>query len=220
MGQKKRFLHIFLFSTKNCGEHGAERGSVILLTLLALVTLLGLGIATITTVRGDLRASGSDKFSRVALYSAESGVAAAMEYLRSNCSATKLFSDFVEPSNHDPQQPVGIMGNAAPPGAAGNPFLPELGGEYVVTLLNNPSDPGFSDGNDTDGQLIVRAIGMGPDQSQTIVEVEIENAVCLAQYCSQDYAQRGLTARNDNNATAACSRRVTNAAARLITTGG
>lgn len=196
-----------------------QRGSVILLSLLALVAMLGLGLVTITTVQGDMRASGSDKFSRIALYAAESGVAASMEFLRNNCNATQLFSGFVEPLNTNPQQPVGIVGNDARPGAAGNPFMTETGGSYIVTILNNPSDPGFAAGDDTDGQIIVRSVGTGPDQSQAIVEIEIRNDSCLSQFCEQEYAQRNLTSRNDSNATAACSRRVTNAAARVIQTG-
>jgi hypothetical protein len=186
----------------------------------ALIAMLGMGLRSISAVRGDLRASGSDTFSRVALYAAERGAAAAVEMLRNHCSATEPFSAFVEPSNQAPQQPVDILGNGAAPGEPGNLFRPETGACYTVSLPNNRSDPGFAAGNDLDGQIIVRAVGTRPDQAQAIVEIEVRNDVCLGQYCDQDYAQRNLTARNDSNATAACSRRVTNAAARLIRTGG
>lgn len=183
-----------------------ERGAALMVALIALVALLGIGGITILSVQSELRSSGRDRFQNVALYAAESGVAAGMEYLRNACHPTNLYSALVEPRNLDPQYPDGIYGNRRKPGEPGNPFLDTLRAWYEVAILNNISDAGFTGGDDADAQVILRVVGHGPDRSVVTLEVEVRNDHCVAEFCASDYAQRGQSAMN--SADALCSQAI------------
>lgn len=183
-----------------------ERGAALALTLIAITALLGLGALTVLSVQTEIASGGQSRFSQSALYAAESGTAAGMDFLRMNCNIPGLFSAWVEPNNTNPQQPPDILGNGKRPGEAGNPFTDDLDLWYTVEILNNRADPQFASGSDEDGVVIVRATGRGPDQTVAIVELEIYNQQCVKKFCESEYAQRGVTSRND--AFAACSSRI------------
>lgn len=195
----------------------SERGAALILTLIAVSALLGLGALTLLSVQTELASTGQSRFNQSALYAAESGVAAGMDFLRNNCSPQALFTPWMSPSNQSPQQPVQIVGNGLKPGASGNVFSPDSDVWYEVSLLNNIEDPKFAVGVDWDGTVILHVVGHGPDQTVVTLEVEVQNTNCLATFCEQEYAQRNVTARNDANA--ACSARVTSGTLRTMTPG-
>lgn len=153
-----------------------EAGAALVVTLVTITALLVLGALTVRNMRAEpVRARTTD----AALYAAESGVAAAVQHLRGRCPD---FSPLVEPKNHAPQRPAEIAGNGVRPGAPGNLFDrvdPDADSWYEVTLLNNPGDPGLDAGDDTDGVLVVRAVGHGPGRTSATVEVEVR-ADCAA----------------------------------------
>src|SRR6185503_15250863 len=97
-----------------------ERGAALALTLIAITALLGLGALTVLSVQSELASGGQSRFTTTALYAAESGTAAGMDFLRQNCSvessSTPLFSLWVEPNNVDAQKPSAIVGNGIKPG--------------------------------------------------------------------------------------------------------
>jgi hypothetical protein len=192
-----------------------ERGAALALTLVAITALLGLAALTVLSVRTELVHSGQSRFTQAALYAAESGAAAGMDFLRTNCSTTSLFSQWVTPSNTAPIKPTGIYGNGARPGGSENPFLADSDLWYEVVILNNTTDARFQDGLDTDGIVILRSTGHGPDQTMAAIELEILNAECLGAFCAQEYAQRGMGARNDANA--ACSAQISSGTLRTFT---
>jgi hypothetical protein len=200
----------------------SERGAALTLTLIAVSALLGLGALTLLSVQTELSSAGQSRFNQAALYSAESGVAAGMDFLRNNCSTQTgvgggLFTPWMSPANSSPQKPVNIVGNGLKPGVSGNVFSPDADVWYEVSILNNREDQGFAAGTDNDGTAILHVVGHGPDQTVVTLEVEVQNTSCLATFCEQEYAQRNVTARNDANA--ACSARVTSGTLRTMTPG-
>jgi hypothetical protein len=182
-----------------------QRGSILMVSLLALVALLGLGVVTMLAVRSDSAASGHGRFHQMALYAAESGVHAAMDFMKVTCANGGELSDFMEPSNVNPQSPAGIFGNHIVHGQPGNPF--SSGNVwYEVTLLNNATDPGYVAGDDEDGQVVVRAVGHGPNNVTTMVEAEVLALSCLVMFCEKEYAQQGMDSRNGMSAV--CSKAI------------
>jgi hypothetical protein len=185
-----------------------------MVSIIALVALLGIGVVSMIAVRSDTKASGSDRFLQLALYAAESGSNAGMDYVRGACSGTSTLSSLVEPNNVNPQQPAAIYGNDIRPGEPGNPF--STGAWYEVTILNNLDDPGLAAGNDTDIRVIVHSVGHAPDGVSTTVDVTVLVASCQAA-CEKEYAQQGMDARNGGSAV--CSTQLT-LGATLRTMGG
>ncbi|MCA9679299.1 MAG: hypothetical protein H6708_31405 [Kofleriaceae bacterium] len=179
-----------------------QRGNAMVLMLLALSGLAALGGLTALSVRGGLDAAGHDRFKAVALYAAESGAAAAIDFVRQQAVQGTQLSDLVEPDNVDPQRPAGIVGNEIGPGDVGNPLSPDMQAWYEVEILNNPTDTGLAAGDDTDGRIVIRSTGHGPDGAVAQVEWEVRSNFSggTASHCP-GYGQRGLAedgaGRND-----------------------
>src|SRR5262245_48617200 len=92
-----------------------ERGAAMIVVMTVMLTLAGVAAITLVGVQSEMRSAGSTRFRQAALYAAESGVASGMDFLRGRCNATTRFSDWVEPSADDPQQPTEIVGNGIEP---------------------------------------------------------------------------------------------------------
>ena len=185
----------------------SERGATLIVALVAVVALLGIGMVTMLSVRSDTVASGADRFQQVAMYAAESGAAAGVDFLRTNCStnaSSPLFSALVEPNNVNPQMPGSIVGNNQQPGQSQNPFTASPNTWYQVSILNNQEDTGLAAGNDNDGIVILRASGYGPSQTKVTVDLQVRLPACISSFCATDYAQKNQTAYNTAFA-AACS---------------
>ena len=151
-----------------------ERGSVVIIAMLAMVALISLGGLSTLVVRGGIASSGHDRFRSIALYAAESGVAAASDYLRGRVELTDGWSSFVNVNNNPPFTTNEIPGNGKKDGEPGNLFSPDLKAWYEVVILNNLDDnPGFAAGNDTDHRVIIRSTGHGPAGTIARIEVEI-----------------------------------------------
>ena len=195
---------------------GRERGAALAVTLIAITALLGLGALTVLSVRTELSSSGQSRFNQVALYAAESGASAGMEFLRTNCNPTTRCSAWVSANNSNPPSPTGIFGNGIQPGRSGNPFATDSQLWYQVSILNNIEDEGFATGIDNDWTVIIRSIGFGPSGTIATVEMEVQNSTFLAAFCAREYAQRNVTSMNDANA-GACAPRVGSGTLRTIT---
>ena len=151
---------------------------VMMIVLVALGTIAGL---TVISVQGGSATANTHRFSSMALYAAESGAAAAMQFLKANVhpetgpAADRYFSLLVEPGNTSPQSPAGIPGNNLQPGATGNLLSSDQQGWYEVTLLNNRSDPGLVAGNDLDGIILIQVTGHGPNGAIKKLEWEVRS---------------------------------------------
>jgi hypothetical protein len=151
---------------------------VMLTVMVALGTIAGL---TVISVQGGSATTNAQRFSSMALYAAESGAAAAMQYLKANVhlpgAAQPYFSDLVNKNNDPPPSPPEIPGNNILPGAAGNLLSNDQQGWYEVTLLNNPNDPGI--GSDTqrdrDGIIRIQVTGHGPNGAMKKIEWEVRS---------------------------------------------
>jgi hypothetical protein len=139
-----------------------QRGSALVISVLVLTGLITLGGLTVLSVQGGVGAAGHERHKSSALYAAESGAAAAMDYLRRNIDTLANWSAFVSPANLAPHSPAGIVGNGVLPGEPGNLFAADVNAWYEVEILNNRDDPQFAAGSDDDGRVIIRATGERP----------------------------------------------------------
>jgi Tfp pilus assembly protein PilX len=175
-----------------------ERGATLIVALIAVVALLGIGMATMLSVRSDTAASGADRFQQIALYAAESGANAAIDFLRNNCETNgTFFSQYLGLS------PTGITGNGIQPGQTGNPFTASPNTWYQVTIQNNTTETNAA--VDSDGVVVLHSVGYGPNQTQATIEVEVKSPRCIATFCAGDYAQRNRGARNDTQGLGVCA---------------
>ncbi len=176
-----------------------ERGAALIVAIIAVVALLGIGMVTMLAVRSDTSASGADRFQQIALYAAESGAAAGIDFLRSNCKVDgTFFTQYVG------QSPPGVTGNGIQPGQTGNPFTNSPSTWYQVTINNNITATEAVAGTDGDGIVVLRSVGYGPNQTQATIEVEVKNPDCVATFCAGEFAQKNRGAMNDTAAIGAC----------------
>jgi hypothetical protein len=174
-----------------------QRGSVLVVAMIALVALATLGSLTVVTVRSSLSGTTHDQFKAVALSAAEAGVSVGIDFARKNLDPQILWSNLVHPNNVQPG-PAPIPGNGVKPGQAGYLFSADSNAWYEVEILNNIDDGppvtefgvtrhrGFIDGNDTDGRIVIRSIGHGPNNASVRLEVEIQSPVVFGTPCNTD----------------------------------
>ncbi|MGE0549014.1 MAG: hypothetical protein AB7O24_10735 [Kofleriaceae bacterium] len=180
----------------------SQRGNSLVLAMIILTALGTLAILTVLGVRGGLRATANDRFHSMAMYAAESGGAAAMDYLRANISAGTKWSAFVDPcpSGTDPLAVArfegNITGNNVAHGVAGNPFSTDNPARYYVVIYNNRGDSGLVAGDDTDARVVIRSTGYGPDGAVAIIEWEVTTQVAATSNPCQVYAQEGQSETN------------------------
>ena len=65
----------------------SQRGNALMISMIVLTGLAALGNLTVVTVQGGSTAAAADRFHTIAMYAAESGGAATMEFLRTNVSS-------------------------------------------------------------------------------------------------------------------------------------
>lgn len=174
-----------------------ERGNIVIVAMLILVALISLGGLTTLSVQGGIAGSGHDRFRSIALYAAESGAAVGMDYLRKNIHDTDKWSALVVANNNEASllAPGEIAGNEVRPGASGSLFSTDIRAWFKVEILNNLDDTGFAAGNDTDGRVILRSTGYGPNGTVARVEwtVSQSGVIGLGRPCPS-YAQGGIDA--------------------------
>jgi hypothetical protein len=163
-----------------------QRGNSLLLALIVMSALATLGSLTVVSMQSSLKTSTNDRMQTIALYAAESGAAVTMNYLRRTFDATAPGGNKWTPWGIDlaannlnvPYIPQArIPSNQVRPGALNNLFSPDQNAWYEVQLLNNRDDTGFTVGGgagDTDGVVIIRSTGHGPQGSVAIVEWEVQ----------------------------------------------
>jgi hypothetical protein len=151
-----------------------QRGNSLLLALIVLSSLAALGSLTVVSVQSSLKASTNERSQAIAMYAAESGGAMAIEFLRTNYDPVNFWSNFVSPNN-TPTIPLGLPSSGAAPGAVDNPFTIDQNASFTVEVFNNRDDPRYADvfPNDSDGQVVLRVTGRGPQGSVAILEWEL-----------------------------------------------
>jgi len=158
--------------------------------MIVLAALGTLSALTVVSVQGGIATTGNDRFHAIAVYSAESGAAAAMDFLRTNINLSTGWKSYISPNNASPPQP-NLPGNNQDAGAAGNVFSSDILGSYSVQILNNRTDTGFATGNDNDKRVVIHSTGYGPNGAVAVIEWEItgQSVTGLGRPCSV-YSQR------------------------------
>ena len=177
--------------------------------LLAMIVLTGLGalaVLTVASVQGGTTTASNDRFQSIATYAAESGGAAAVEYLRANVHPTDGWRAFVTPNNAAPVVPAQILGNDKVAGASGNPFSADMNASYHVEIFNNRGDVGYAAGLDADMRVVIRSTGYGPNGAVAIVELEVASGTDAAQRPCTGYAQENMS--EDNSALNECLKNI------------
>jgi hypothetical protein len=179
-----------VFSTPQRPVRNRERGNSLVLAMIVLAALGTLSALTVVSVKGGIATVGAERFHAIAVYSAESGGSAAMDYLRKNVNLATGWKSYVSPANANPPQP-NLPGNNQANGAAGNLFSADVQGWYSVQILNNRDDSGFTTGDDNDKRVVIRSTGYGPNGAIAVIEWEInaQTVTGLGRPCSV-YAQR------------------------------
>lgn len=184
--------------TNSSARSNRERGSVLVVAMVALVALATLGGLTVVTVRSSLSGTTHDQFKAMALSAAEAGIAVGIDYARQNLQPGVLWTDLVVPNNTLPEALPPMPGNGVKPGEPGytNTFSPDANAWYEVVILNNDDDgpaftefgsttyTGFRDGIDTDGRIIIRSTGYGPNNASARIDVEIQTPTVMGTACN------------------------------------
>jgi Tfp pilus assembly protein PilX len=166
-------------STRQRGT-ASQRGTAMVVTLIALTGLGTLGTITMLSVEGGLSAATADRSHAIALLAAESGAAAGLDFLRRlSYSQYNWFSNNIRASNIGAETPPAIRGNERMPGQSGNVFSADMKAWYRVTIYNNETDPNFansstSDSIDSDGFVVLESIGYGPNRAVATIRVEVQ----------------------------------------------
>ena len=177
--------------------------------LLAMVVLTGLATIsalTVVSVEGGFKTTANDRFHSIAVYAAESGGAAAMEYLRANVSPTQGWKAFISASNATLVPLPAIYGNNVLPGVTGNPFSTDVRAWYHIDILNDRADPGYATGFDSNLRVIIRATGHGPNGALAILEWDVASGTDSTQRPCTGYAQENLS--EDNSGTNECLKNI------------
>lgn len=178
-----------------------------------------MGAVTLLSMQSEMVSAGQSRFQTQALYAAESGVSAGIDYLSNSWGGDFKFSASISANNAAPPVPTQLLGNGIRPGQTGNLFSAGTDLWYEVAIYNNVNDTGFATGIDDDGVVILRSTGHGPDNTTAVIEVQVYNGAGMSNWCAQEFAQRNLTSRND--ARAMCGEQVdATAVTRTITPGG
>jgi Tfp pilus assembly protein PilX len=186
--------------TNSSARRNRERGSVLVVAMIALVALATLGGLTVVTVRSSLSGTTHDQFKAVALSAAEAGIAVGIDHARRTLQPGLLWSNEVFPNNILPEALPAMAGNGVKPGLPGNIFSPDANAWYEVVILNNVDDgpsitefgatayTGHRDGIDTDGRIIIRSIGHGPNNASARIDVEIQSPTVMGAACNSGLA--------------------------------
>jgi Tfp pilus assembly protein PilX len=144
-----------------------QRGNSLLLAMIVMSALATLGGLTVVSVQGSLKASTTDRTQKIAMYAAESGAAAAIDFLRHQNNWNGWMSQRGNPN------PIVLPFNSnnKQPGDSNNLFSPDQNAWYTVSIYNDPYEGSTFDGN---FRVIVESTGHGPQNSVTVVDWEIQ----------------------------------------------
>lgn len=184
----------------------SQRGNIIVIAVVVVASLIGVAGIAAMSVQSNIASTGTDRAKVIALYAAESGAVAAMSVLHSNYSEATQWqvwfgtarSSLIDsiPSNN---QPACAEDGDSDCNAY---FAADQQARYEVIVLNNQTDPqavwdatvgGFM-GSDSDGRVVIRSTGFGPNNATARIEWEVGNpAAATAIEDCPNYAQRGMS---------------------------
>lgn len=184
-----------LSPTKMPRPRERQRGAVLIVVLMLMVTLFGLGMAALWMTNGNLEVSGNINQRTQALYVAQAGLERARAVLNATAptAVSALLSASGNPEDDVPSSldangiPVGagailidgttpLRGIVYPPTSFGrtggtvNAPRSTVMGSYTVWVRNDTGECRLgSYTTDTNGTVVVRARGLGPDNRTTVI---------------------------------------------------
>ena len=172
-----------------------QRGAVLLVVMMLMITLFGLGMLSLWTTNGNLEVSGNINQRAQALYVAQAGVERARAIL--NATAPSAVSALLKASgNPEDDVPASLDGSGNPVGAgailidgttpvrnivyppasfgrtAGTVSAPRavVMGSYTVWVRNDTGECRLGNyTTDSNGTVVVRARGLAPDNRTTVI---------------------------------------------------
>lgn len=184
-----------------------QRGNIIVIAVVVMASLIGVAGIAAMSVQSNIASSSTDRAKVIALYSAESGAIAAMSVLHSTYSISTKWQSWFDTATRDTQTTtIPANGQSACQGVSGEDcneyFTPDQQARYEVEIFNNPTDPGavwdaasqaFL-GTDTDGRVVIRSTGYGPNNATARIEWEVGNPDgAINTTDCPTYAQRGMS---------------------------
>lgn len=166
-----------------------QRGNSLVLALIVLSALATLGSLTVVSMQSSIQLSTNDRAQAIAMYAAESGAAVTMDFLRKNfdASATPPFGGATTWSTYCTANNQPLLANMstvipssdAMPADPGhhNLFSGDQNAWFHIDILNNRNDPTYPNNTpncDSDGILVIRSTGHGPQGSLAIIEWEVQ----------------------------------------------
>lgn len=166
-----------------------QRGNSLVLALIVMSALATLGSLTVVSMQSSIQLSTNDRAQAIAMYAAESGTAVTMDFLRKNFDASgsppfggaTSWSSYCTANNQLPLANMSavIPSSDAMPGDPGhhNLFSVDQNAWFHIDILNNRSDDSYHNNSpncDSDGILIIRSTGHGPQGSLAIIEAEVQ----------------------------------------------
>ncbi|HEX3696624.1 MAG TPA: hypothetical protein VH374_14675 [Polyangia bacterium] len=172
-----------------------QRGAVLIIVLMLMITLMGLGMLALWLTNGNLEVSGNINQRSQALYVAQAGVERARAIL--NTTAPTLVSNMLKATgNPEDDVPTSLDANGNPVGAgailidgttpvrsivyppasfgrtAGTVNAPRtlVMGSYTVWIRNDTGECRLGNyTTDSNGVVVVRARGLAPDNRTTVI---------------------------------------------------
>ena len=184
----------------------SQAGSALVIALLGLVAVLAVGGLAVMTVRSQTVSMTRGSQERIALYAAEAGVQAAVDFLARSCGQAASFSLVLGtslPANfgqgYGQDMPNGTCADGSTPGSDGEcpgaPFFSQDGFDsagvrdtserdydqyFEVSFADNSDDPSSSATDDGDETVVIRSTGHGPAGAQAMILAAYHSENCVA----------------------------------------
>lgn len=184
----------------------SQRGSIIVIAVIVVASLIGVAGIAAMSVHSNIASTGTDRAKVIALYAAESGAIAAMSVLHASYSEGAQWQVWFGSTRGSliDSIPANNLPACAEDGDSdcNSYFAADQQARYEVVVLNNQTDPqavwdattgGFL-GNDSDGRVVIRSTGFGPNNATARIEWEVGNPAGGAEIADcPNYAQRGMS---------------------------
>ena len=199
------FRHVAA-SPQNVDPLASQRGNIIVIAVVIVASMIGVAGIAAMSVQSNIASTGTDRAKVIALYAAESGAIAAMSILHASYSEDDRWQVWFGTTRNSliDSIPANNLAACAEDGDSdcNSYFAADQQARYEVIVLNNQTDPqavwdatvGGYLGTDSDGRVVIRATGFGPNNATARIEWEVGNPSGSGEIVDcPNYAQRGMS---------------------------
>jgi hypothetical protein len=150
-----------------------QTGFSLIVIFLLLALMAAAATAVLLATRTDTRISGRHRERTLAFFSAEAGISYGKAFVATQWSPTGFWTSVLDDPPVTADYQVGGI-NVGP-----GDTLPLMNSRYTFSFSNNPDDTGGAT-TDTDGRIVITAVGQALDRSgtkvlsQVTLQVEVE----------------------------------------------